>query len=276
TPNSGQSTGEVDEVILTIDISGLSIGLHNCELTVISDGTVNSPQRVSINLYIDDGNGKLDVPSEFGSIQEAIDFATNGDVIIVAEGIYTGDGNRDIHFKGKALTVRSQNGPENCVIDCNGRETEPHRGFNFSNNLNTNAIIDGFTIINGYSDEGSGINCRDNQGSSLTISNCNIRNHTSLGDYGVGNGAISVRDGIYLIHNCLISNNSASGIYCGDTISTAITNCTITGNTIGGIFCRGDSNVEISNCTITANTFRDGGGIYCNGIISMTITNCTI
>ena len=49
--------------------------------------------------------------ADFSTIQEAIDAAVDGDAVLVAPGTYTGDGNRDIDFKGKAITVRSENGP---------------------------------------------------------------------------------------------------------------------------------------------------------------------
>ncbi|MBA7704822.1 hypothetical protein ES703_113641 [subsurface metagenome] len=42
-------------------------------------------------------------------------------------GIYTGVGNRDIDFKSKAIAVRSENGPEHCIIDCQNQG----RGFHF-------------------------------------------------------------------------------------------------------------------------------------------------
>ncbi|UCD29284.1 MAG: hypothetical protein JSV03_02045, partial [Planctomycetota bacterium] len=48
-------------------------------------------------IYIDD-----DGPADFNNIQAAIDAAGNGDTIVVGDGTYTGDGNRDIDFKGKA------------------------------------------------------------------------------------------------------------------------------------------------------------------------------
>jgi hypothetical protein len=37
----------------------------------------------------------------------------------VLDGTYTGGGNRSLDFHGKALVLRSQNGPQNCVIDPN-------------------------------------------------------------------------------------------------------------------------------------------------------------
>jgi hypothetical protein len=70
-------------------------------------------------------------PASFNNIQAAIDDSNDGDVIIVKPGTYTGDGNRDINFWGKAITLRSKNGPENCIIDCQGSEAQPHRGFFF-------------------------------------------------------------------------------------------------------------------------------------------------
>ena len=63
------------------------------------------------------------VPSEYATIQAAINASSNGDVVIIAPGTYTGDGNRDIDFLGKAITVRSTD-PDDpsvvaaTVIDC--------------------------------------------------------------------------------------------------------------------------------------------------------------
>ena len=65
-------------------------------------------------IYVD-ANGTGDYPT----IQAAINYAVNGDTVLVADGTYTGSGYRDIDFKGKSITLRSENGPENCIIDVN-------------------------------------------------------------------------------------------------------------------------------------------------------------
>ena len=64
---------------------------------------------------------ELPVPGQYGTIQEAIEAASDGDTVVVAPGRYV----ENIDFKGKAITVRSsETGDwdvvENTIID--GRE----------------------------------------------------------------------------------------------------------------------------------------------------------
>ena len=48
----------------------------------------------------------INVPAEFPTIQAAIDIAIDGDEVVVADGAYTGGGNKNLDFRGK-LTVHS-------------------------------------------------------------------------------------------------------------------------------------------------------------------------
>ena len=300
-PASGQSTGEIDEVAVSVDVGGVSHGQYTCVLAVADPQAVNTPRTVCVTLYV---NRTLHVPSEYPTIQDAIDDAIEADTVLVADGTYTGPGNRNLDFHGKAITVRSANGPDNCVIDCEGEG----RGFYFHSAETEASVLSGFTIQNGYVDwdgpagaYGGGIYCQE---SSPTISDCTIRRNTTEGAGGgicgefssptidsctitqnvadgsaARGGAVYVEWGNPTITNCTIADSTATyeggGIYCRSS-DLVIANCAINGNGAcegGAVYCIG--NPTISNCAITGNTAYTGGALYCSGA-SPTITNCVM
>ncbi len=233
---------------------------------------------------------ELLVPSQYPTIQSAIDVAVDGDTVIVAPGTYTGPGNRDIVL-GKAITVRSfdPNDPNivaGTIIDCNGH----YAAFYFVNGEGANSVLDGFTITNTNAYDG-GIGCYP--GSSPTITNCTISNNIDKGIYcyyssptitnctisdNGSNGIFCIYESNSTITNCTISDNGGCGISC-DGSSPTIAGCIISGNSGSGIGCE-DSSPAITNCIITGNQagnrWNAGGGIFCYYRSNPTITNCTI
>ncbi|MHC4744068.1 MAG: right-handed parallel beta-helix repeat-containing protein [Planctomycetota bacterium] len=216
------------------------------------------------------------VPGQYGSIQAAIDDCNDGDTVIVAPGTYTGDGNRDITFHGKAITVCSSNPEDRAVvaatiIDCNAGESDPHRGFIFDSNEGSDSVLDGLTIINGYGPEmefkkallsfGGGILCK---GASPVIRNCLIKNNTATAR---GGGILAYEDSAPQIIACTVTGNNGGGIFDD---SGKVIDCTVTDNTSFGVVSMYG---EVIGCTITHNR---GVGMDFSWFIDPTVRDCVI
>jgi len=204
------------------------------------------------------------VPSQYPTIQAGINAAAvSGDTVLVADGTYTGNGNRDCDFLGKTLVAASQNGPSGCIIDCQNAG----RGFYFHRNEQHSSILTGFTITNGDAFQGGAVLIEN---SAPTIDNCVI-----TGCYAMGGGGIC--SDFYsspIISSCIISGNTSGaggGINCYGPNGATIINCIIEMNVSqssgGGIYLI-EANPLILDCVIDRNTAEDeGGGILC-GVFS--------
>jgi len=272
----------------TFDISGfigrlspganvLAVQGHNDSLDSSDLSLIASLAARPAVVYVDDdapndpgpGDPDLGDPLEngtaahpFDAIQEAIDDAGDGDVVIVLDGTYTGAGNRDIDFLGKAITVRSAGGPQNCIIDSQGSEQEPHRGFYFHNGEDEDSVLEGFTITGGNRPESTWLNTNGG-GGILAHGSPVIRDNWIIGNSAYFGGGIAAWGSPAISEN-LIADNVAvdgGGINCYESVTIA--NNTITQNTAqrgGGIWTWEDGPATIVNNTISENWADSAGG----------------
>ncbi|MGB7769316.1 MAG: choice-of-anchor Q domain-containing protein [Verrucomicrobiia bacterium] len=235
------------------------------------------------------------------NIQDAIDASSDGDLILVTNGVYQTGGRTVNGYSltnrvviNKAITIQSVNGPAVTVIG----------GYQMPGTTNgdsavrcvymtNNAVLIGFTLTNGatrlapyYADQahelcGGGIWCED---SSAVVSNCvlsvNVSDSLGGGAFSgtlynctlTGNSAVAGggADGCTL-NNCTLSNNIAFASTGGGAYSSTLNNCVLTGNSAprGG----GASGCTLNGCSLTNNAATaDYGG----GADGCTLSNCIL
>ena len=271
-PTAGTlASGELDEIIITVDPSGITHGAKTCVLIISDTQTPNRLRTVTVELKV---TGPLRVPQDFGTIQHAIDAAIDGDIVLVSDGVYRGLGNKDLNLRGKAITLRSEAGPKKCIIDCQNFG----RAFYFHTNETKETRIDGFTITNAWSIWGAGIYCR--HGANPTITNC-ILKENSAAKYG---GALFSWDTEPNIIHCTFTNNSASrrgGAMYSIAGSPTFTGCTFIANMAGedgsGMYIDYHSSPTLTNCLLTANAASGNGGtLNCARGSTVNLTNCIL
>lgn len=244
----------------------ISIGTTQGTCYISFTGTLGGLDNLNIKLR---GEGTiLRVPEDYPTIQRAIDAALPGQEVVVSPGTYWGDGNWNLELRGKAITVRSQQGPEKTIIDCQGPYQGPgkldNRGFYIHEGEGTGTLIQGFTILYGHisgSDPlldmlpyasgpsnpvGAGIFC-ENAGPTLV--NCILRDCGT--EFGGGIGCVN---GSPLIEKCHIVGCKAGGF--GNAKS---------GGFGGAIAILRRSEATIRSCILQSNHGYYngyGGGIY--------------
>ena len=229
------------------------------------------------------GDGTEENP--FATIQTAIDTAGESDTVLVSAGTYF----ENLIWPPMNGIKLIGSGEESCTID--GDSTG--RVITFLDSLNgiidTNTLITGFTIQNGYSDPdnsietpGGGIYCSN---SSPIFTDCTIKENFAYGD---GGGIVLADSANAILLNVKIENNVAKGrqipgfpptrfqgkgggvfIYNSDPIFTGVD---IRDNYAGyngaGVYILYSSPV-FSDFTISGNGgsgyLQKGGGVSCEG-----------
>lgn len=214
-----------------------------------------------------DGSG------DYPTIQAAVDAAGEDDIILLGDGVFQGDGNRDIVVYDKALTVVSESGDPTCVvIDCSGSEAEPHWGFDIC--CSPPCLIEGITIVNGWRQTpqrgrwGAAVFCA---WSDARLANCIFAHNWA--DYG---GAVSGCYGDIEIESCTFYGNGARELggsigFCDYVGSLRLSHCIVAFGTGGGsVYLLGPGTAEC--CDIYGNV--DGDYDYCQGWLGVNGNIC--
>lgn len=258
-------------------------------------------------IYVDDSALGANTGSKWADayvfLQDALATAQSGDKVWVAQGIYKPDeeGGNIAGDRGASFQMRSGVKIYGGYPSGGGQLEERNpkifetilsgdiglAAWHYDNSYHVvrgtgadeTALLDGFTICDGWASVGSMYVQPDDRGGGVyygshTMNNCVVRdNHAFLtcGGMYVFEGTIS---------NSIITNNEAS-YSCGGMwlVNGRAYNCIVSNNRAtwtpsGGAGGVGLTDGLLSNCTIVGNTATIGSGIYTNR--SNTIVNCIV
>ncbi len=238
------------------------------------------------------------VPQDFATLAEALEFALDGDTVLVAPGVYTGPANRNLSCGGKAIAVLGTGSAGATIIDCQGQG----RAFTLLDGESPATLIGGLTIRNGHSSAaltppykgGGGIYVQDGsptlrdlviedclsdeaggglllKSSSALVQRVHCRGNEAPGLEGIGGGAFAI-GGAPTFRDCLFTDNFAFRYGGGLHIANGtirVEGCTVVGNTAGwsggGISSHKSSNppqLSITRSLIADNHATSGGALF--------------
>ena len=257
--NSGESAGGINNADGSMIMSGCTIcenGGGNISGSWVDEGgnclAYSCDDQDGDGLpdeCADDGVATLLVPSQFASIEDAVEAAGYGDVVLVEAGVYFPS--RTIDPGGKPITIRG-------AIDDEGLPV---------------------TVIDGGGNMRL-IRCVTGESADTVFENLVIRNGSGP-DLGYGSGMYNFYSSPTL-RNCVFTGNSANtggGVFNHHS-SPTLTGCVFTGNTAsyrgGGMFNGNSSDPVLIDCTLTGNFAASGGGMYNFGTSNPVLTNCVV
>ncbi len=234
---------------------------------------------------------------DFLTIQEGIDAADPGDTVLVLPGVYIGQQNRNLHFDGKAVTLRSTGGRDATIIDC----LFAGRGFNLQSGETTTTIIEGFTLTHGLAlGDTWPDNCGGGMllvGTSPTISDMvlaynqaptsgggiacieysepEISDVVFLGNDTVtngGGGVLAYSNSRPVMTDCLFKENTSDyyggAVWAGSASPAWMERCTFIGNSTtnhgGAVVFSQESPGVMWDCSLYGNSGAITGGVYFN------------
>ena len=200
---------------------------------------------------------------------------------------YSGDGNLEIDFQGKAITVRSENGPAGCIIDCRGegpclllrrrrdRRQRARRVHHHQRRLRLRRRHP----LHGQQPDDSQLHLQKNaaeqyggglcnsNGSHPTVVDCTFRENScsSFSLFGQGGGMANRYGSSPIVSNCTFVDNSA-GYSAGaignfDASSPRVTRCVFRDNSTQILRRRGRQLAGLPAGVQRVHLLRQSGGI---------------
>jgi len=227
------------------------------------------------------------VPTDFSTIQGALNNANTQDTVLVQPGTYY---ENIVWPVVQGIKLLSAGDTTNTIINGNNYIASVII-FLSGNYYDTTTVVSGFTITNGK----RGISISD---ASPKLNTLNITRNKRSGDNALGGGLFCTNSSPY-IYNSLITFNTlegagncfGAGMYCDNNSNPFLLNVNISNNKMGdnasaylgaGIYCGDSSSLTLEDVAISSNIMGNGGiwysggGLYCTDYSSLILENVTI
>lgn len=209
----------------------------------------------------------------FRTIQSALNAARVGDLVLVADGVYTDEGNRDIKFSCGGVVLQSEGGAAGCIINCQRLGS----AFRLDRSA-SGCVVDGFTIIGGLSEAGGAISISGSRSQAPLIKNCVFEDNEASKNDG---GAILMGSGDAVCLNCTFidcrANDDGGAISVQEGGDMWLIGCAFhanrSGDNGGALFGR-QANLSLLYCRFLENEAQSNGAAIYNRQSSFQIINC--
>lgn len=237
-------------------------------LLLLALGTTGA--RGIVRLVRPDGTG------DFPTIQLALDASASGDTVLLADGAFTGAGNRDLSFRGRAVVLASQSqSADACILDVQAGPDDPHRGFLCSTGEGPGTVIENLTIAHAYGPVGSAV--------LMLASSPRFRRVVFAENATSAGGAAYVVNGSPAFEDCVFHDNASplgagAAFYCKFGGAPHLTSCKFFDNQArfgGAAYCRDNAAPVFEHCVWVGNYAYTGGAFMGADVAQPQLTDNT-
>ncbi len=195
------------------------------------------------------GTGAPEAP--FRSLAHAIAGAAGGDSLLMAPGLYTGEGQHDLLIQGFGLEIIGMAGSDSTVLDLDSLGA----GFTFIDAPLDSSRVTGLTIRGGVADVGAALRMKHGF---FTVTDCTFADNAASED----GGAVYLHpDGTARLLDCRFTGNrtedNGGAVYLSTGATVELRRCAFGGNLAdeegGALFLASAAMAELENCLLASN-----------------------
>ncbi|MFN8549221.1 MAG: C10 family peptidase [Candidatus Eisenbacteria bacterium] len=204
----------------------------------------------------------------FATVQAALEGALSEETIELEDGVYSGEGNRDLVFPDRPLVLRSVNGDASkCVFDARGTRDDPHVVIAQLPVSSPGLTVEGITLRGAYDTRPNSRGAVDCSGGQVRFVDC-VFDHNRAGATG---GAVYISESRPAFEHCTFVGNYPYGVECFQAAPTFL-GCTFTGHDLSSMRVH-ESDVSLEHCSFVLNRAREGD-LHVHSLANLRAQSC--